>query len=182
MKDIIVAKRYAKALFELAKEQNKIKEIENELLEVLHFIQNDERLQKFLTHPSIQVATKIDLLTEIFQGYISQLTQNALGVIIKTGRIDIVHVMVTDYIKIANEALGQARAIVHTPHMLSAVELNQIANKFSGITGKTIVVEMIVDPSLLGGIQVRIGDRIYDGSVSGQLNRISRMLEQIQVS
>ena len=81
---------------------------------------------------------------------------------------------------IANEALGQANALVTTPLTLTAKESQEIAERFSIISGKKIQISSIVDPSLLGGLQVRIGDRLYDGSLSGKLARLEKSLEVSQ--
>jgi F-type H+-transporting ATPase subunit delta len=81
-------------------------------------------------------------------------------------------------VKIAGEALGQARATVYTAQALSAEELGNVAAQFSGLTGKKITAEQVVEPALLGGIQVRIGDRLYDGSLAGKLDRLQKSLNK----
>ncbi len=89
--------------------------------------------------------------------------------------------MLQSYVAIANEALGQAEATVYTPYPLSESDAGKVAEKFSKLTGKTIRVNNVIDQSLIGGMQVRIGDRIYDGSLSGKLQRLSKSLQETQV-
>ena len=83
----------------------------------------------------------------------------------------------SDFTKVANEALGQASAIVYSAFVLSDAQQAEIASHFSKVTGKTIRVSSVVEPKLLGGVQVRIGDRLYDGSLSGKLARLEQSLK-----
>lgn len=105
---------------------------------------------------------------------------NTLQLLIERRREEALEAFVKAYVKIANDALGQANATVYTPVKLSEAELNDIAATFGKLTGKQIRVESVIDKSLLGGIQVRIGDRLYDGSLSGKLKRLERTLNQSQ--
>ncbi|SEC32736.1 F0F1 ATP synthase subunit delta [Paenibacillus sp. GP183] len=181
MSDIVVAKRYAKALFEVAKQQSIISQVEEELKSVADAIIGNVDLQKFLNHPGVDNKVKKDLLKQIFDGKISEPVWNMLQVLIDKGREDIVPALVHDYVKIANEAQGLANATVYSAFALSKNQIADIAAHFKKITGKTLRVETAIDPKLLGGIQVRIGDRLYDGSISGKLSRLAKSLQQTQV-
>jgi F-type H+-transporting ATPase subunit delta len=180
MSDIVVAKRYARALFEVAQEKGLIAQVEEELKSVANAIKGNADLQKFLNHPSVDNAVKKDLLKQIFEGQVSEPVWNTLQVLIDKGREDIVPALVHDYVKIANEAQGLANAIVYSAFALSENQIAEIAAHFKQITGKTLRVETAIDPKLLGGIQVRIGDRLYDGSISGKLERLAKSLKQTQ--
>jgi F-type H+-transporting ATPase subunit delta len=181
MSDIVVAKRYAKALFEVAKEKGSISQVEEELKAVAGAISGNVDLQKFLNHPGVDNKVKKDLLKQIFAGKVSEPVWNMLQVLIDKGREDIVPALVHDYVKIANEAQGLANATVYSAFPLSENQIADIAAHFKKITGKTLRVETAIDPKLLGGIQVRIGDRLYDGSISGKLSRLAKSLQQTQV-
>ncbi|WNR44642.1 F0F1 ATP synthase subunit delta [Paenibacillus roseipurpureus] len=176
MSDIVVAKRYAKALFEVAKEKNIISQVEDELKSVASAIRDNADLQKFLNHPNIGTSTKTGLLKQIFEGKVSEPVWNTLLVLIDKGRQSILNALVGEFTKVANEALGQATAVVYSAAHLSDAQQAEVASQFSKITGKTIRVTNAVEPKLLGGIQVRIGDRLYDGSLSGKLDRLSKAL------
>jgi F-type H+-transporting ATPase subunit delta len=180
MSDIVVAKRYAKALFEVAKEKGLISQVEDELKSVASVIKGHADLQKFLNHPSIGASVKKDLLKQIFEGKVSEPVWNTLQVLIDKGREAIVPALLNDYVKIANEAQGLANATVYTAFALNEKQIAEIAAYFKKITGKSLRVETVIDPKLLGGIQVRIGDRLYDGSLSGKLDRLAKSLNQTQ--
>jgi F-type H+-transporting ATPase subunit delta len=180
MSDVVVAKRYAKALFEVAKEKHLISKIEEDLKSVGSAMKDNADLQKFLTHPSISASVKKDLLKQIFEGKVSEPVWNTLQVLIDKGRLNVISALVSDYVKIANEAQGQSEATVFTAFALSDAQLADIAAYFKKITGKTLRLETVIQPKLLGGIQVRIGDRLYDGSLSGKLERLAKSLNQTQ--
>ncbi|MEW9702343.1 F0F1 ATP synthase subunit delta [Paenibacillus sp. SI8] len=176
MSDIVVAKRYARALFEVAQAKSLIAQVEEELKSVASAIRDNADLQKFLNHPNIGTSVKTDLLKQIFEGKVSEPVWNTLLVLIDKGRQSILSALVADYVKIANEALGQASATVYSAIVLTDDQQAEIAAHFSKVTGKTIRVNNVVEPKLLGGIQVRIGDRLYDGSLAGKLDRLSKAL------
>lgn len=177
MSDIVVAKRYAKALFEVAQEKGIISGVEEELKSVVGAIRDNADLQKFLNHPNIGASVKKDLLKQIFEGNVSEPVWNTLQILIDKGREGSLAQLVSDYVKIANDALGQANATVYTPFAISEAQQAEIAAQFGKLTNKTIRVETVIEPKLLGGIQVRIGDRLYDGSLSGRLNRLASSLK-----
>jgi F-type H+-transporting ATPase subunit delta len=179
-RESIVAKRYARALFEVAKDKGQISLIEKELKAVSGLIQENADFEKLLKHPNISAADKLDMIGSVFQGKVSEAVFNTLRLLVDRGRETILAGLVDEFVKIANDALGQATAIVATPGALSKEEEQQIAERFGQLTGKKIRVEHVTDPSLLGGMKVRIGDRLYDGSLSGRLARLQQTLQTSQ--
>lgn len=177
-KNVIVAKRYANALFEAASDRNLVAEVEQELKAIVQVIEAEPDLGKFLEHPGIDNTKKITLLQNVFADKISDIVWNTLKLLITRGRQAILPNLMQYYVEIANEALGQANALVYSPYALSDQESTEIAAKFGKITGKTIQVENILDETLLGGLRVRIGDRLYDGSLSGKLANLEKSLMQ----
>ncbi len=177
-KNVIVAKRYANALFEAASDRNLVAEVEQELKAIVQIIEAEPDLGKFLEHPNIDNTKKIALLQNVFEDKISEIVWNTLKLLITRGREAILPNLMQYYVEIANEALGQANALVYSPYSLSDQESTEIAAKFGQITGKTIQVENILDETLLGGLRVRIGDRLYDGSLSGKLANLEKSLKQ----
>lgn len=177
-KETIVAKRYAKALFEVARERGKIADVEQELQAIEQALSGNPDYLKLLEHPNIDASVKASMLKQVFEGKLSEELLNTLQLLVQRGRESILGDLVSFYSQIANDALGQAQAKVYTPAVLTEQESEQIAATFGQLTGKKIRIETIVDPSLLGGLQVRIGDRLYDGSLSGKLQRMEKALNQ----
>jgi len=173
----VVAKRYAKALFQIAQLNNSIAETQHQLKVVDEVIEKNAEIRKFLSFPNIETSKKIALIKGAFSDKISVNVLNTLEILITRGRHGIISDVYEAYMKLAGEALGQAHATVFTAKQLSADELTKVQVKFGAIVGKEIVVNQIVKPELLGGVQVRIGDRLYDGSLQGKLSRLGQSLK-----
>jgi F-type H+-transporting ATPase subunit delta len=173
-RDTVVAKRYAKALFELAAQQQLVSEVEAQLKLIVETLKQDEDVQKFLSLPSIDTDKKIALLKSAFGDRVSVLVLNTIELLVTRRRQDLIAEVYEAFVKIAGEALGQAHATVYAAKALTDEELAGVAAEFGQLTGKTIIADQVVEPSLLGGIQVRIGDRLYDGSLSGKLERLQK--------
>ncbi|MBJ6361885.1 F0F1 ATP synthase subunit delta [Paenibacillus sp. GCM10012307] len=176
-RDTVVAKRYAKALFELAQQNNAVAAVESELGLVAQAIAGDEQVSKFLGTPNISSDAKSELLKTALNGHVSEDVLRSIDLLISRGRIGIISEVYEAYKKIAGEALGQADATVYTAQKLSEEELAKVAAQFGALIGKKIRATQIEAPALLGGIQVRIGDRLYDGSLSGKLERLEKSLK-----
>lgn len=178
--DTIVAKRYAKALFAVAQEKSAIQQVEEDLRSIVEVIEGNADLKKLLLHPNVDASDKIKMLKGIFEGKVSEPVLSTLQLLVERRRESILRSLLDHYVSIADAALGQASATVYAPFALTEAESREIARQFGRLTGKKIRLESIVDPSLLGGIQVRIGDRLYDGSLSGKLARLQKTLNETQ--
>jgi F-type H+-transporting ATPase subunit delta len=176
-----VAKRYARALFEVASEKNVIDATEKELLGVVKVIDDNEGLRKLLSHPKISAEEKKQLLETLFAREISANTGNFLNIVIERGREGQLKEIVDNFIEMANDVRGIADATVVTAKALTDEEVKQLADGFGRQLNKKLRVKTEVDPALIGGIVVRIGDRLYDGSIRGKLSRFSQQIKQAQV-
>lgn len=172
----IVAKRYAKALFEIASQQNITSEVEEQLKALVTAIQGNVEIEKFLHHPNITASVKLDAVKNGYKGELSDAVATTLQLLLERGRAASIPALSEGYIKIANEALGRANATVSSPYPLSDKETAEITTFFSKLSGKNIRLEQHIDKSLLGGIQVRIGDRLYDGSMKSKLANMHKQL------
>jgi F-type H+-transporting ATPase subunit delta len=172
----IVANRYAVALFQLAKEKHLLETFEEELRSVKDVFQTSKELHMFLEQPNISNIKKKELLSQAFS-FLSQPILNTLFLLIDNHREDIVTEIVDAYFDLANEERNVADAIVYSVRPLTEDEKAGLAEVFAKKTGKDAIrIKNIVDDNLLGGIKVRIGNRIYDGSLQGKLTRIQREL------
>ncbi|WP_088070217.1 F0F1 ATP synthase subunit delta [Gottfriedia luciferensis] len=176
MSNELVAKRYANALFELATEQNLVETVEHDLQVVKkEYVENLE-LHKFLQHPGITKESKKSVLNDTFAS-ISETVLNLVCLLVDRQRLNIIPSLVTEYIQIANESRNIADATVYSVTAMSNEELEKIAALFASKLGKnSLRITNEVDSSLIGGYKVRIGNRIYDGSLKNKLVRIEREL------
>lgn len=176
-RDIAVAKRYARALFEIAREKGIVDQVGDDLQGIAAAIKADEDFAKVLSHPSIQAEEKNKLLAHAFEGRVTDIVFNTIRLLADRRREQLLPILALDYMEVADEASGSVRATVRTPRSLSEAELAKVSEQFGKLAGKSIRAEQELDPSLIGGVQVRIGDRLYDGSVSGKLARLQKALQ-----
>ncbi|MBB6732994.1 F0F1 ATP synthase subunit delta [Cohnella zeiphila] len=173
----VVAKRYAKALFELAREQGKVSETEEQLQSIVTAIGQLPEFRAFLSAPNIQPNAKVEAVNKAFAGAMLPFVLHTVGLLIERGRQGELDAVLEAYLQVAGEALGRADAQVTSAKPLAAGEKERLAAKFSELLGKTVRVHDTVDSSLLGGLTVRIGDTLYDGSLRGKLERMDKALQ-----
>jgi F-type H+-transporting ATPase subunit delta len=171
-----VAKRYARALFEVAKERGMIDKIEAELNDIVSAINGNAELNKIMLHPHISAEAKKELAKELFHAHITAETQNFLDILIENGRESDLTGIASAYVKLANEERGIADAIVTTAKPLSEAEQAELAEKFGKLINKQLRIQTVIDPSILGGVVVKIGDRLYDGSIKSKLEHFAHQL------
>lgn len=172
----VVAKRYARALFEVAKERGLIDEIEAELNAIVDVVTSNSELNKIMMHPHIAPKGKKELLEQLFQDRVKPETLNFLNVLVDNRRESDLAGVLSAFVSLANEERGIADAVVTTARPLSDAEQADIAKRFGEILNKTLRVHAVVDPSILGGIVVKIGDRLFDGSVKSKLEHFAHQV------
>ncbi|RUS49168.1 F0F1 ATP synthase subunit delta [Cohnella sp. AR92] len=173
----VVAKRYAKAIFDIARDQNLVSETETQLKQIVDALEKNPDFKTFLSSPSILPETKIKALEGSFGGKLLPFIVNSVGLLIERGRQNELPAVVDAYLEVAGNAIGRADAYVASAQPLTLNEKDQLAKKFGALLGKTVRVHDTVDSSLLGGLTVRIGDTLYDGSLRTKLNRLDKALQ-----
>ncbi|WP_202079631.1 F0F1 ATP synthase subunit delta [Caldalkalibacillus salinus] len=171
-----VGKRYAKALFEVAKEQDQLSVIEKELHQIDEVLADHPQFFKFLEHPQIEKEQKKEVFSAVFQGQVSKTMLQFMHLLIDRDREEALSEVQEYYVKLANKERGIEDAVVTTTKPLSDEEKQNLTAHFNHIVGREIRVHNVLDASIVGGIVVKIGDRLYDGSVTGKLNRFKRRL------
>ncbi|WP_342513231.1 F0F1 ATP synthase subunit delta [Sporosarcina sp. FSL K6-1522] len=176
MSQSVAAKRYALALFNLAQEQGQTAIIQEELHELKNVFQTNKELEQLLGSPKLSVAKKKALLTDLFKGANVHIL-NTLSFLLDRKRINEIIAIVDEFNGFANDAAGVAEAKVYSTRALTAEESESISKAFAQKVGKqSLKIENIIEPSLLGGIRLQIGNSIYDSSVSAKLERLKRDL------
>lgn len=172
----LIANQYGTALFELALESDQLDHIENEVLQLKSILEQQDDLIYLLNHPQIDMKNKITTIQSIFNGEISDDVLGLIELTIKKGRQNILVEIIDIFLKKGLEYKGIIVVQVTTITTLSEVQKSLIKKKFETITNKTIILEESIDETLIGGIIIRIGDRILDHSIKGRLNELSKQL------
>ncbi len=175
MSNTNVAKRYAKALFQLAKERNAIKRFEDEFSALKEVFASEDVLTIF-TSPKLSIDKKKDLISNWFSSF-SDEVKNTLMVLVEGHREDVTVEIADDFLKLVNDENGVADATVTSAKPITDAEMQEISTVFSKKIGrKALNITNVTDPSVIGGIKVQIGNSVFDGTVSRKLNRLERHL------
>ncbi|GIP21802.1 F0F1 ATP synthase subunit delta [Paenibacillus sp. J22TS3] len=173
-RETVVARRYAKALYEAAAQDGRTLETEQELTAAVTALTSDKDVMNFIVSPNISEEVKWNIISGSLEGKMSQTVISALKLVIERGRVDILQDMLNSYTKISSDALGIANAVVYTTYPLNEQEQQQVAQEFGDLVHKKIRVNNVIDKDLLGGMKVVIGDTLYDGSLAGKLERLEK--------
>ncbi len=179
----LVTKTYADALFDLAVEEDKVDGLYSEVTELIDILDNNPELAKIMTHPSVDKNEKIDAIRNIFTGRVSAELCGLLNQVVVNNRYAELDGILASFISSVKEYRKIGIAYIVTPTELTDVQKEQIEKKLLDTTDY-VKMEMHydVDASLIGGMKIRIGDRVIDSSVSTKLEELAKSLRRIQLS
>ena len=171
------ARRYAKALYDVAREAGATEAVGQEIEQVAAVLARDAAAHDVLTRPWIKPADRRGVAMAIGQKVgTRKLVQDFVGLVAERGRADHLPEIVAAYQTLVDAELGRARAQVRTAVAFTAGEKQQLSGKLERALGKRIILEEQVDATLLGGFVAQVGSLILDGSLDGQLARMRQRL------
>ncbi|MDO9037842.1 MAG: ATP synthase F1 subunit delta [Lutibacter sp.] len=169
--------RYAKAILSFALEQQKEVEVNDDMLLVANTIQDSKELQLLLNSPVLKTELKKSALKEIFESKTSALTIGLINLLIDNKRLPILGEVAKKYNVIYDSLKGIEVAKVTTAIPLTDELNQQVLQKVIEITGKQATIESIINPDIIGGFILRVGDIQYDASVANKLQVLKRQFE-----
>lgn len=171
------ARRYAEAAFELAAESGGIEAWQRDL-EALVVALRDPDLRRLVEHPAIPYADKEKVLRRVVSGVGAQ-PLALLLLMVRRGRPGAIEPMVARFGELVRRDRGVVLAELRTALPLEDGQRSEVVARLRELTGKQIEINEVVDESLIGGLTVRIGDRLYDASVRNRLERLRMRLTAI---
>ena len=169
------AKRYAQAVFTLAKEQDTLDAWQSDLA-LLDNIVRDNHVVSYLTNPTITADKKVGAIESTLNSNVQPETRNLVKLLIDRNRAALIPQIREIFDDEVRTERGVAVAIVTTADPLSDAERDVVRDKLESMTGKTVELVLSVDPEIIGGIVIRIGDQVIDGSVRNKLERLRARL------
>lgn len=170
------AAAYARALLELANEQKQAEPIAQELGQIRELVETNPSFRAFLRDPGISKTERSRLLESLLKGKVSRLVYNTLAVMNAHGRLALIDDLARAYQKLLDTQLGRLDVDVTVAKKLSAAELENVRQRISQAFAKEAILHQHEDPSIIGGLVVRVGDKLIDGSVKAQLELMKRRL------
>ncbi|PHR73168.1 MAG: ATP synthase F1 subunit delta [Lutibacter sp.] len=166
--------RYAKAILELSQEQNSSDETYSNMQLIEATITESDELQTVLNSSIIKSDVKKSALLAIFDGKLNATSKGLINILVTNKRIAEFGSVASQYIVLYDAMKGKQVAIVTTAIPLTADLKAAVLVKVKELTGKEAILENIINPDILGGFILRVGDIQYDASISNKLNVIKR--------
>ncbi|MBQ6230709.1 MAG: F0F1 ATP synthase subunit delta [Eubacterium sp.] len=168
---------YGEALFEAARDKGRLQDIYEEAGAVIIGLDDNPELVSILENPSIDSEQKEALLKNVFDGRVDELIRNTLVMAVEKGHSRYLTKILKVFVKNARKELGIGEASVKTAFELSDEQKKQIETKIKDTAKfKEVIINYKVDKSLIGGMIIKIGDRVVDSSISNQLESLRKSL------
>lgn len=167
-----IARPYAKALFGLAQEHNKIKESYDDLT-VLATLMTDSRVSAYMAEPDLGWKKRADCLLALLDGQeIGEYAHNFVYVLSENGRLAALPYILEAYSILMNDATNSQKAIIYSAYELTDAQKTELLQTLEQKFNKSLDAQMAIDPELIGGVKIEIGDQVLDLSVQGQLKTL----------
>ena len=172
-----IANRYARAFFKIAGEEQRYEQYARELGRFSALLKESKSLGEFMANPIFARSNKKIVVEALLAKLdVSPLTANFLKLLVDKRRIGILSDIEGCYRDLVDNALKKVPVTVKTAFPLTGELASRLQKGLEGLTGKRVEMTVQEDPTLLGGIVVRVGDTLYDGSIKTQLSNIRNLL------
>jgi F-type H+-transporting ATPase subunit delta len=169
------SRRYAEAAFELALRDDTVDAWAEDLRMAAQLV-GDERVARIVDNPSRPFTERRELLDKLLNRRIKPAARRLVTLLAERRRLDLLPEIALEYDELLKRHRGIVTAIVTSAVPLTPDESSALEERLRAMTGATIELEPRIDPGLIGGLTVRIGDRLLDGSVRGRLERLREQL------
>ena len=171
MKETGVAIRYALAIYDIAVENNKVREIHETLDSLLSFYEKDKEFKNLMLHPLIKREEKKKIANAAFSDA-DEISKNIIDYLIDKDRMSIIRFIATEYLKIYYKENNEISVTATFPKEINEEQRKKLLQKLENKTGKKVVLDIKIDDSIIGGGIVRINDDVIDGSIKRQMENI----------
>jgi F-type H+-transporting ATPase subunit delta len=175
----MLGRRYAAALLALAIEQNKTDRVLSDLRDFIQTWQSSRELRAAFENPNVGLEARRRILRELATASnMDALLRDTLLLISDRGRIGHISEVYDAFAALAEARSGRVRAEIVSATELPEAYYNELQKTLERVTGKQVVIAHRVDPTLLGGVVARVGDQVFDGSLSNRLNELRQELSR----
>ena len=169
------ARRYAEAAFELARRDDSFDQWRDDLQTANTFL-GDERVTRVVDNPALPFAERREVIDQLLQKRVRKPVKNLISLLAERSRLELLPAIVAEYQRLLNRERGIATAIVTSAAELSKDERAALQQRLQKMIGSEVELDVRIDEGLIGGLTVRVGDRLFDASVRGRLERLRDQL------
>ncbi len=177
MIDVVIAKRYARALIQVAQTENAVDAYGGELVQFMDALNLDENLLMTLSHKAFDLMARLRILDAIVARTNPRANvKNFLKLMLRRGRIGLFPIVCEEYHNFADKIMGRQAMTVSSVKELAEKEYQQLEKYFGEKFNRKMIVKKKIDRELLGGVSVLVGDHIYDYTLKNQLEQIKQKM------
>ena len=180
--ETIIAQRYARAFFELSQEKEQEEVFLKESMWIRTVFEQHPELMNFLSAPEIPAEEKEIAVRNIFAAECGRESLGLICLLIRKGRIRLLGSILKEYEKLAREARREITVQVRSAAKLSTAQLEKLREILEKKLDRTVSLSVKVDPSLIGGLIVRVVDQLYDNSIRSRMEKLRAHLSGISLS
>jgi len=168
---------YSQALFELATENNSVNDVENQVSSILELIINSKDVKEFIKDPTNKIEDQLKIMNAISDQFkFNELLKKFLGFVVSKRRFFYIEKILNDFLFICSSARGEIQAELSAAKNLNENEINNIKNELSSTFGSNIKLKHKYDPSLIGGLIIKVGSTMIDTSIKNKLQQIEKKM------
>lgn len=182
MSELRVASRYAKSLIDLSKEQQIIDKVKGDMDVFQQTVSQNISLRSLLKSPVVNNGDKITILSKVFGPSFQKLTIDFFSIVVRKNRSSVLETISESFMAQYNELNNIISATVKTAQPIDAAVTADVTHFIEKQSGKKVSLTASVDPSLIGGLVIQVGDNLYDASISGKLNKVKQNLLNTYIS
>ncbi len=171
-----VARRYARALFDLARDRGILEETGRDLSLVVETVRRHEELRQVLHNPLVPVETKQEVFAASLGGRVGRPVAELVRLVLRKGRETFLPQILAEFEALVRRELNVVRAEVTVARPLSDQLRGQLERRLEELWGRKVELDLRVSPDVIGGLVLTVGDRRMDGSLRGRLESLRRML------
>ena len=171
-----IVKIYTEALYEAAAEQKKTELVFSDMKSIREVFANSAEFRQFCANPSIGLPARISILQKIFTGKVDKLTENFLQILAKKNRLNFIQEICQQFEELYKEKHNIALIKIMSSTELATTQISSIAHHLKLKLRKEIESVFRLDPLLMGGFKVAMGDVIYDSTIKSQLEKLRKNL------
>ncbi|WP_352419714.1 F0F1 ATP synthase subunit delta [Proteiniborus sp.] len=177
----LIGKRYAEALYEVALELDKLEQFKDEIKAISQVLESEPKLKTIFEHPKLSKDEKKDIINSIFKGRVSQEILNLCYIVIDKGRETNLSDICEEYTKLSNIKQGIVEATAITAVPMQNKEMKKLEKQLSMKLDKKVLLSNVIDSTIIGGVLVKIGDKVIDASVKGKFEELYKDLNNVRV-
>ena len=167
--ELVVEMTYGSALFDAARELEKLEEIKGEIIQIDQILKGEPSFIELLRNPAIPKEKKKQMVREVFDGSVCREVMALLFILIDKDRIAHFHGIVKAYLRLYDRHYGEACGTIFSAVELTPEELEKFEKQTGTLLQETIKLKNVVDPSVLGGVKIAVDGKLIDASLSSRL-------------